>query len=96
MKTTSNILLLGTRLSKTTSGFALIDIKTGRKSVGAVIRDHKKKIPVTITGFITDQWSGDDGESIEFEIDVTSHKLGRPVKHKCDCIRCRMNRGEKV
>jgi hypothetical protein len=25
---------------------------------------------------------------VEFEVQVTSHKLGKPVAQKCRCIRC--------
>jgi hypothetical protein len=64
---------------KTTSNFALLDIKRGRATVRALVEDHKHKIPVTIEGFLIGDWSGDDGTSIEFEVQVTSHKLGKPV-----------------
>jgi len=74
---------------KTTSNFAILDVKTGRAKLRKLVKDHKLKIPVTIKGYITGDWSGDDGTSIEFEVQVTSHKLGEPVKCNCQCIRCR-------
>lgn len=68
--------------------FAILDVKRGRKRLRKFVKDHKFKIPVTIEGFIVSEWSGDDGTSIEFEIDVKSHKLGKPVVQKCPCVRC--------
>jgi hypothetical protein len=73
---------------KTTSTFALLDVKDGRAKLRNLVKDHKHKIPVTITGYIVSDWSRDDGVSREFEVEVTSHKLGKPVVQKCTCIRC--------
>jgi hypothetical protein len=73
---------------KTTTTFAILDVKRGRKALRKLVKDHKLKIPVTIKGFITGDWSGDDSVSIEFSVDVTSHKLGKPVPQKCPCVRC--------
>jgi len=63
-----------------TSGFALLDVKSGRKGLsnhfcGKSYSDAKK-IPVTIKGFIAGQWGDDDGTSIEFHVEVDSVKLG--------------------
>jgi hypothetical protein len=76
---------------KTTSNFAILDVKRGRATLRNLVKDHKHKIPVTLTGYITGDRSGDDGTSIEFEIQVTSHLIGKPIKIKCECqcIRCR-------
>jgi hypothetical protein len=76
----------------TTATFGLLDVKRGRKRLRKLVKDHKLKVPVTIKGFIVGDWSGDDGTSIEFELDVKSHKLGRPVVQKCPCIRCNPQR----
>jgi hypothetical protein len=69
--------------------FALIDVKDGRGPLRDLVSDHKHKVPVRLEGFITGDWSGDDGESIEFETDVTKVTLGDPVPHKCTCLRCK-------
>ena len=73
---------------KTTSNFALLDVKRGRKALRKIVAGHKRKIPVTIKGYIVGDWSADDNTSIEFEVQVTSHKLGNPVEHRCRCVRC--------
>lgn len=79
---------------KIKSDFALLDVKHGRRQLekffnakrveieGVLGTVPEKKIPITIEGFITDQWGGDDGISIEFEIEVTSAVLGKPVRNK--------------
>jgi hypothetical protein len=77
---------------KTTSTFAILDVKQGRKALRKLVGEHKCKVPVTITGLITGDWSGDDNTSIEFEVDVTGHKLGKPVPVKCTCVRCEARR----
>jgi hypothetical protein len=77
------------QVPKTTSDFVLIDVKRGRHKLAKLVEDHKHKIPVTITGYIIGTWSGDDGTSIEFEVDVKSHKLGNVLPHKCGCVRCK-------
>jgi hypothetical protein len=74
---------------KTTSTFAILDVKRGRATLRNLVKGHKHKIPVTIEGYITGDWSGDDGTSIEFEVQVTKHSLGVPIKCECQCIRCR-------
>lgn len=65
---------------KITSGFALLDVKSGRKGLskhfGGESYPDVKKIPVTIKGFIAGQWGGDDGTSIEFHVEVRGVKLG--------------------
>lgn len=68
--------------------FALVDIKRGRKGLLKIVGDHGHRVPVTLKGYIVGDWSRDDGTSIEFEIDVREHKLGKPEKHRCKCIRC--------
>ncbi|RWB08799.1 MAG: hypothetical protein EOQ39_18700 [Mesorhizobium sp.] len=58
--------------TKISSGFAILDVKSGRDELNAHFSTgSKEKIPVTITGFITDVWSDDDGISREFQIDVS-------------------------
>lgn len=73
---------------KTTANFALLDVKVGRVKLRNLVKDHKHKVPVTIKGYLVGDWSGDDKTSIEFEVEVTSHKLGKPVVQKCKCVRC--------
>jgi hypothetical protein len=77
---------------KTTSTFALLDVKLGREKLRKLVEDHKLKVPVTIKGYVVGPWSGDDQTSIEFEVQVTSHKLGKPIVQKCRCIRCHPRR----
>jgi len=69
--------------------FALVDIKRNRHALAKLVRDHKQKIPITLTGYLTGQWSGDDGTSIELEMNVETSKLGKPVKHDCTCCICK-------
>ena len=73
---------------KTTSTFSILDVKQGRNPLLKLVGNHKHRVPVTITGFIVGDWSGDDGVSREFEVAVTGHKLGKPVKYDCKCVRC--------
>jgi hypothetical protein len=60
---------------KIKSGFAILDVKSGRaklRKVMSTVDASRHRIPVTITGFITHEWGSDDGESQEFAVDVTS------------------------
>lgn len=59
------------------SDFALLDIKSGCKSLAKVIDAQKAdvRIPVTIKGFITHRHGGFDGTSIEFGVEVTDLKI---------------------
>lgn len=61
------------KLPKIYSGVAFLDVKSGRKTLSKIV--EKKPVPVTIKGFITCQASGDDGESIEFQVDVKKVSL---------------------
>ena len=60
------------------SKFAILDVTKGRKALEKIMPEgsqnlpKKDRIPVTISGFISHQHSGDDGVSIEFGVDVTS------------------------
>lgn len=62
---------------KYTSDFALLDIKSGCKSLAKVTDGQPKdvRIPVTIKGFITHRHGGFDGTSIEFGVEVTDLKI---------------------
>jgi hypothetical protein len=57
--------------------FAYIDIKTGRSKVLKQMKKGKK-IPITIKGHITYDFSGDDGTSILFTVEVDNFKTGEP------------------
>lgn len=67
---------------KLTSSFALLDVTKGRKQLAKMmppvsqLLTEDKRIPVTITGFISHQHGWDDGVSIEFGIDVTKVVCG--------------------
>jgi hypothetical protein len=58
---------------KINSGFALLDVKSGRKGLAKEVK--KRKIPVVIKGFIVSEWGHDDGVSIEFEVEVKEVKI---------------------
>lgn len=81
---------------KITAKFAILDVKRGRKKLLALVKDHKQQIPITLTGNIVGDWSKDDGESIEFQIDVISHKLGKAKPQSCECPRCRAIYQERI
>jgi hypothetical protein len=69
----------------TTTSFAVIDIKEGREAISKLVDGGGKvKIPITISGFIVSTISRDDGNSIEFEIQPTSHVLGHPINIKAE------------
>lgn len=55
------------------STFALLDVEKGRADLSRRIAKGEK-IPVVIRGVIAIQWGGDDGTSIEFQVDVKSVK----------------------
>jgi hypothetical protein len=60
---------------KVTSDFALLDVKRGRHRLAKLMPGYEmlpkeKRIPVTITGFVSQRWGQDDGVSIEFGVDV--------------------------
>jgi hypothetical protein len=67
-------------LPKIVSHFAILDVKQGRKALsklmplGSVPID--RRIPVTITGFISHRHGPDDGISIEFGVDVEKVEIG--------------------
>ena len=68
------------------STFAIIDVKRGKVGLLKAVRKAQAgdggtdaKIPVVIRGFITREWSGDDGTSREFQVDVT--KVETPDPH---------------
>ena len=55
---------------KIESGYAILDVKRGRKALEKEIK-KKRKVPVIITGEIDDVYSGyDDGVSLEFTVIV--------------------------
>lgn len=62
-------------MSKIASGFARLDVKEGRTDLLKRLKDGERRIPISISGFVTDQWSVDDGTSAEFSIDVASVDL---------------------
>jgi len=68
---------------KITSNFAILDVKVGRKALAKLIGERSKRsynVPVTITGVIDTVHSKDDGVSIEFALDVSDVRLGKPTK----------------
>lgn len=79
---------MSTALALGDATFALLDVKADRVPLAELVQDHKHKVPIVLRGFITGQWSGDDGTSREFEIDVTSVETAEAVPHACGCLRC--------
>ncbi len=59
----------------TSAQFAYIDIKTGRRKLLSAL--DKSVVPVTLKGRIVDAFSGDDGTSILFTIELDDFKLGK-------------------
>lgn len=69
---------------KLKSDFALLDVQHGRRQLERVFAKGRggygangERVPVTITGYITHQHGNDDGESIEFGVEVTGVEAGR-------------------
>jgi hypothetical protein len=65
------------------SKFALLDVQHGRRQLEKIFSKGRggypangERIPVTITGYITHQHGADDGESIEFGVEVESVEAG--------------------
>ena len=69
---------------KLKSDFAVLDVKRGRKELAKMMPPGSnrlpddERIPVVIRGFISHQHGNDDGESIEFGIDVTNVEVLSP------------------
>lgn len=74
--------------------FALVDVKGGRKALAKLVKDHKHRVPITLSGYIISEWSGDDGESIEFEMDVRRQRVKKAISQECHCVRCEAKRIE--
>ena len=66
------------------SDFAILDVKRGKRALskcmpaGSARIAKQDRIPVVIYGFISHQWGGDDGVSIEFGVDVERVVLTDP------------------
>jgi hypothetical protein len=65
------------------SNFALLDVRRGRRQLERLFAKGRggypangERIPVTIKGYITHQHGDDDGESIEFGVQVLSVEAG--------------------
>lgn len=54
---------------KINSKFGLLDIKEGRQRVIKLLK--KGRVPVTVSGFITEEWNTDD-VSTQFEMEIKS------------------------
>jgi len=67
---------------KLQSDFALLDVKHGRRQLDKLIdkggkgHDLPERIPVVIHGWITGRWGSDDGESQEFNVEVSKVEVG--------------------
>lgn len=53
------------------SDYATLDVKAGRVALARRVVAGDDRIPVTIRGYITGINSEDDGDSIEFRVEVT-------------------------
>ncbi len=74
---------------KIQSTFALLDVKHGRVGLlrevggrGTDVPPTGRRVPVVITGEIVEAWGHDDGESREFEVQVTSVKIRKRRKRR--------------
>lgn len=54
------------------SDYATLDVKRGRVALARRIAAGDDRIPVTIRGYITGVNGEDDGDSIEFRVEVTT------------------------
>lgn len=63
------------------SGFAILDIKRGRKKLAKLLAKDGS-VDVVIYGTIRMAWGDDDGESQEFEVDVRKSVLYGPPPPK--------------
>lgn len=62
--------------------FGVVDVTTGRKALAAEI-EKRGKIPVVIYASIGKPVSGDDGASVEFEIEVHGvHRVDQSIPSK--------------
>jgi hypothetical protein len=69
-------------LPNISSGYALIDVKKGRKPL-AKVTAKGYRVPFTISGFVQagrHARGEDDGVSIEFCADVTAAHFGKPER----------------
>lgn len=74
--------------------FAIVDVKGGRKALEKLLKDHKQRVPITLSGYLTGSWSGDDGTSQEFEMDVRHQRVKAAIPQVCHCVRCEAVRVE--
>src|ERR1700693_1093889 len=75
------------KVPKVRIDWAYLDIKTGRARLRKIIGERndpvRHRIPVTITGFLDEIHSGDDGVSQEFAMTVTGVEvIGEPARWK--------------
>lgn len=63
--------------------WAFVDVKRGRNALATIIGPRnapvRYRVPITLTGHLTEIGSRDDGTSIEFEMTVAEAKLGAPT-----------------
>ena len=57
------------RPPKITSSYAILDVMRGRKALAKYLQEHAG-LPVVIHAVITDPYGRDDGDSIEFNMEV--------------------------
>ncbi len=74
--------------------FAIVDVKAGRKALAKIVEKHNHRIPITLSGYLVSTWSGDDGTSQEFEMDVRRQRVKKAIPQKCNCVRCEAQRVE--
>ena len=59
------------------SSYAIVDVTSGRLALQRFLKSHAG-VPVIIRGVLTDPFGGDDGVSIEFNMDVQSIQVVGP------------------
>lgn len=65
------------KLPRIQSTYGILDVMRGRKKLAKHLAKHGP-VRVTIEATITDAYGSDDGDSIEFNMDVQSVRLEQP------------------
>jgi hypothetical protein len=77
------------------SGFAILDVKHGRKALakkmptGSNRLPDEERIPVTITGYISHQHGNDDGISIEPEWNIAGNESARKARNPANSAKAK-------
>ena len=61
--------------------FAIVSIRQGRLGIANRLKNGER-IPITLSGFIDDEWGGNDGIDQEFSIRVMSHDIAKATTNE--------------